>query len=72
MNFFKVFAALTVASQQVQQALSDKELTVDEIYKIVDSAIKELAGVGFDGIGIKLEKDEKGRTKVTFFIDNKK
>ena len=67
MNMFKLLMVVPAVSAEISKAMADRELTVKEIFEIVDATLKQLLGKGLDEIGLAVRKDPKtGKTKVEF------
>jgi len=64
MDMFKLLMVIPTISAEISKAMADRELTVKEIFEIVDTTLKQLLGKGLDEIGIAIKKTPNGKTKV--------
>jgi len=66
MDMFKLLMVIPTISAEISKAMADRELTVKEIFEIVDTTLKQLLGKGLNEIGIAIKKTKDGKTKVEF------
>jgi hypothetical protein len=50
------------------KAMADRELTIKEIFDIVDTTLKQLLGKGLDEIGLAIKKLPNGKVKIEFVV----
>ena len=69
MDMFRLLMVIPTISAEVSKAMADRELTIREIYEIVDTTLRQIVGKGLDEIGLAVRKDPKtGKTKVEFVV----
>ena len=66
MDMFKLFMVIPNISAEVSRAMVDRELTIKEIFDIVDTTLKQLLGKGLNEVGLKVAKTKDGKTKIEF------
>ena len=66
MDMFKLLMVVPALSAEISKAMADRELTIKEIFEIVDTTLKQLLGKGLDEIGLAVRKTKDGKTKVEF------
>jgi len=67
MDMFRLLMVIPTISTEVSKAMVDRELSIREIYEIVDTTLRQIVGKGLDEIGLAVRKDPKtGKTKVEF------
>ena len=65
MDMFRLLMVIPTISTEVSKAMVDRELSIREIYEIVDTTLRQIVGKGLDEIGLAVRKDHKtGKTKV--------
>jgi len=64
MDMFRLLMVIPTISAEISKAMADRELTVKEIFEIVDTTLKQLLGKGLDEIGLAIRKTKDGKTKV--------
>jgi len=67
MDMFKLFMVIPTISAEISKAMADRELTVKEIYNIVDKTLRQMLGKGLDDIGIAIRK-VNGKTKIELLV----
>ena len=68
MDMFRLLMVIPTISAEVSKAMADRELTIKEIFEIVDATLKQLLGKGLDEIGIAIKKTPNGKTKIEFVV----
>jgi len=68
MDMFKLLMVIPAISAEISKAMADRELTVKELFEIVDTTLKQLVGKGLDEIGLAIRKTKDGKTKVEFVV----
>jgi len=66
MDMFKLLMVIPTISAEISKAMADRELTIKEIFDIVDSVLKQMLGKGLDEIGLAIKKTKDGKTKIEF------
>ena len=66
MDMFRLMMVIPTISAEISKAMADKELTIKEIFDIVDTTLKQLLGKGLNEIGLKVAKTKDGKTKIEF------
>ena len=69
MDMFRLLMVIPTISTEVSKAMVDRELSIREIYEIVDTTLRQIVGKGLDEIGLAVRKDPKtGKTKIEFVV----
>ncbi len=68
MDMFKLLMVVPTISAEISKAMADRELTIKEIFDIVDSVLKQVTGKGLDEIGLAIKKLPNGKTKIEFVV----
>jgi len=66
MDIFKLLMVIPTISAEISKAMADRELTIKEIFDIVDATLKQLIGKDLDGIGLAVKKLPNGKVKIEF------
>jgi hypothetical protein len=67
MDMFKLFMVIPTISAEISKTLVNRELTVKEIFEIVDAALCQILDKGLDEIEIAVRK-VNGKTKAELVI----
>ncbi len=68
MDMFKLLMVVPTISAEISKAMTDRQLTVKEIFDIIDTTLKQLTGKGLDEVGIAIKKLPNGKTKIELVI----
>jgi hypothetical protein len=68
MDMFKLFMVIPTISAEISKAMADRELTIKEIFDILDTTLKQLLGKGLGEIGLAIKKLPNGKVKIEFVI----
>ena len=68
MNILKLLTAIPVIASEIDKAIKDRVVTIQEIVNIIDDSLKVTTGKGLNDIGLKITKTETGKTKIEFFV----
>jgi len=64
---FNLMMVIPMIYSKILEAMKDKELTIKEIYEIVDTTLRSLTGKGLDQIGVSIKK-VNGKTKIELIL----
>jgi len=68
MDMFKLMMVIPAISAKISKSMADRELTIKEIFDIVDTTLKQLLGKGLDEIGLAIKKLPNGKVKIEFVV----
>ena len=63
MDMFKLLMVIPTISAEISKAMADREITIKEVFDIIDSVLRQMLGKGLDEIGIAIKR-VNGKTKV--------